>query len=807
MTANLAWMPPESTSVTLPLGAADTCAECVSRLRDALADHEGIRAADMGSGELRIELDPALCSAGCAHAVLDRARDALAGRYGHTTLLVDGMDCTDCARTISAAVARIPSVSGSDVSFATGRLLVEHGPDGFDAPAVRHRVEQLGYRLRASHEGTAAQSPVFRPGEQPLTMLATLLLVAGVALDLTGAFPGAWLYGAAVVVGIGPIARSGLVSLWTTRRPEIKFLMTVACVGAVAIGAWMEAALVVVLFSIGELLERRAVARARRELAGLVTLAPERARVVGPGGAEIEVAASELRLGQVVIVRPGERLPADGIVAEGRSSVDQAAITGESVPVDKGPGDEVFAGTLNAQGRLAITVEALPGDTTLARIGRLVAEAQARRSPSERWVDAFARVYTPIVIGLAVLVAVVPPVLWDAEFDECFRSALALLILACPCALVLSTPVTIVSALARASAAGVLVKGGEHLERAAAVDSVAFDKTGTLTAGRPEVVVVESFQGHPDELLGLAAALEQGSEHPLATAIVDAATSRGMRLEPIADFEARVGLGAVGTVAGRHVAIGKPAMFPAGLAAGRVGAVLGRQEQLGRTAVLVVGDDRPLGMIALSDPVRAHAAQAVAALARLGVARTVLITGDNEATARAIAGEVGIRDVHADLLPADKAHVLVSLGANAAMVGDGVNDAPALASASLGVAMGSAGSPTAIEVADVALMGDDLDRVPGLIGLARWAKATVRVNIAFSLATKLAAAVLLAFGALPLWAAVASDVGASLIVVVYSLRVLAGSPGGRLRDIPLLPPPSRLRAGVPDHENTPEHVP
>ncbi len=710
-----------------------------------------------------------------------------------TSITVDGMDCADCARTITAAVERMPSVTGVDVSFASGRVLIEHAQDGFDATAVARRVQQLGYEPRvadADRDGSASTASRVRPqwlAKDTLTYVATVLLLLAVAVDFLTDLPAAWLYGAASAVGIGPIARSGIVALWTTRRPEIKFLMTVAVFGAVAIGAWMEAALVVVLFSIGEMLEGRAVARARRELAGLVALAPEQARLRTADGGELEVAATELVVGDVVVVRPGERLPADGTVLEGRSAVDQAPITGESVPVDKQPGDGVFAGTLNAQGRLVVTVESAPGDTTLARIGKLVVDAQARRSPSERWVDAFARVYTPLVITLAVVVAVVPPLAWGASFDGSFYSALALLILACPCALVLSTPITIVSALGRASAAGVLVKGGEYLERAAAIQQVAFDKTGTLTAGAPQVVAVDELGGDPDQLLRLAASLEAGSEHPLAAAIVAEARDRGIALGAVEHFRAETGFGAGGLVDGVAIAIGKPAMFDERTLTPDVERALAERRDAGQTAVVVARDDTAVGVLGLADPPRPEAREATAQLARLGIDRTVLITGDNAATAAAVARETGVASVRADALPQDKARLVRELGDGVAMVGDGVNDAPALASASLGIAMGSAGSDTAIEVADVALMGDDPRKVAGLIGLARWTRATVRINIAFSLATKAAAAVLLAFGMLPLWAAVATDVGASLVVVLWGLRVLVGTPGGSMRDMPILP--------------------
>jgi Zn2+/Cd2+-exporting ATPase len=850
--------------------APEGCGDCAQRLRGALGAHDGVRGVEAVGDRLVVQLDDERCSRDCLLSVWAQARGELGDHYDHTVVTVDGMDCASCARTVTAAIGRLPQVSGVEVSFTTGRMLVEHPPAAFDRTAVEKRIAQLGYRVRAEGDASCVDLPTAEVGEttqlggglralplaDAVTLVATALLLIGVVVDFATGVQAAWLYGAAVAVGIGPIARSGLVALWTTRRPEIKFLMTVASIGAIAIGAWMEAALVVVLFAIGEWLEGRAVARARRELESLVTLAPQTARVRDADGGEREVSASALRIGDLVVVRPGERLPADGTIAEGRSAIDQAAITGESVPVDKEPGDQVFAGTLNAQGLLAIRVESAPGDTTLARIGRLVAEAQARRAPSERWVDAFARVYTPAVIAVAALVALVPPLAWGATWDGSFYSALALLILACPCALVLSTPVTIVSALGRASAAGVLVKGGEHLERAAAIRTVAFDKTGTLTAGRPRVVAVEAVgvgalpiagaaepaadgrgasasaardgagaasaalpiagaaapaaacadgccaseaaaapAGSADDLLTTAAALEQGSEHPLAAAIVAAARERGLALAPVADFAARPGFGARALVGGREVEVGKPAMFSQEVRAA-LAPQLDAAHAAGSTAVVVTRDGAPLGLLALADPPRPEAAEATAQLRRLGV-HSAMISGDNAAAAQAVAAAAGIEQVRADALPADKARVLAELGDEVAMVGDGVNDAPALAAAALGVAMGSAGSDTAIEVADVALMGDDPRKVAGLIGLARWTRATVRANVAFSLATKVVAAAFLAAGMLPLWAAVVSDVGASLVVVLWGLRVLVASPRGRMAGMPLLERPSRVTAPAP----------
>ena len=788
-------------TVELPIGIDEDCTACSDRLREGLLRHRGIAAITPAEGRqaLRVDYDPDLCSLGCLGEAAAELRIDVGAGFEHEVLRVAGMDCYDCAQTIERAVTRMPGVSYVSVNFPAARMRVEYRPETVALERVADRVQRLGYRVSTPEDagGAAPATPPWWRRRDALTAVAAVLTLLALALDLAAGLDGAaiGLYGAAIVLGGWPIARSGVAALVATRRPDINLLMAIAVVGAAAIDAWLEGALVVVLFAVGEALEGRAVERARRELAGLVSLAPEFARVRRPHAdadadgdyEEVEVAIAELRVGDLAVVRPGERIPADGIATEGASAVDQAPITGESTPVDKAPGDPLFAGTLNGQGLLVVEVGAAPGDSTLDKIARLVAEAQARKSPSERWVDRFALVYTPLVILAAVLVAIVPPVAFGAEFADAFYSALALLILACPCALVISTPVSIVSALARASAAGVLVKGGAHLEQAAAIEAVAFDKTGTLTAGRPRLVDVEAFDGDADGLLVLAASLEQGSEHPLAKAIVGAARDRGLRLSTTADFEALTGLGARGTVDGARVMVGNARLFSAeDVLDERSGELLARLRDAGRTAVLVTRDDVAVGALALADTPRPEAAEAVAQLHRLGIRRTVMLTGDNQATAAAVAAELGIDEVRAELLPGDKAAVIGELGPGIAMVGDGVNDAPALAAADLGLAMGSAGSDTAIEVADVALMGDDPRKVAGLIGLARWTKAIVRQNIAFSLGTKLIAVVVLAAGALPLWAAVATDVGASLIVVANGLRLLRRAPSGRLRSAPLL---------------------
>ncbi|MHB1243382.1 MAG: heavy metal translocating P-type ATPase [Gaiellaceae bacterium] len=785
-------------TIEIPLGLEEDCADCAERMQDGLRRHRGIELVEAaGSGSaLLVRYDPDLCSLACVSEEAGRLRVDLTSTFEHAVLNVSGMDCYDCAQTIERAVCRMPGVTGASVNFPAARMRVEYDGSAVELDRVAAKVRGLGYgitRVGGAAEDEQAPTPWWRRREASTGIAAVLLLLALIADFATslGILPIA-LYAAAGLVGGWPVARSGANALLATRRPDINFLMTIAVIGAAFIGAWLEAALVVVLFSIGVALEGRAVERARRELAGLVALAPEFARV-RRGGAEVELPVAELVVGDLVVVRPGERIPADGAVVEGASAVDEAPITGESTPVDKEAGDPLFAGTLNGQGLLVLRVGAAPGDTTIAKIGRLVEEAQARKSPSERWVDAFAKVYTPIVIGAAALVATVP-LAFGVEFSTALYSALALLILACPCALVISTPVSIVSALGRASAAGVLVKGGAHLERAALVTTVAFDKTGTLTEGKPQLAAVEPFGTPEEELLSLAASLERGSEHPLAKAIVAAAVSRGVALDDVSDFEALTGLGARGRVGGAEIAVGSPRFF--GELDGRAAAAVEGLQARGQTAVIVTRDGVAVGALGLADRPRPEAAEAVAALGRLGISRTILLTGDNRATAEAIAREVGVSEVRAELMPEDKATAIAELGPGAAMVGDGVNDAPALASAELGFAMGSAGSDTAIEVADIALMGDDPRKVAGLIGLARWTRSIVRQNIAFSLGTKAVALAFLAAGALPLWAAVGTDVGASLIVVANGLRLLRRAPAGRLRGAPILLPVPR-RAAAP----------
>jgi Cd2+/Zn2+-exporting ATPase len=798
-------------SVELTLDGIDDCGACATRLEGVLRTHEGVAAVQVSSEgrSLLVRYDPELCSPSCMRQATVLATVQSELDFQHDVLEVGGMDCASCARTIERAVDRMQGVTFASVSFSSARLRVEYRPDVVDTPRIASGVRALGYDVPGA--GAPARAAGRWPRAQIVPVVAAALMTLAIAADLAfgRGLVAILLYAAALAVGGTPVARAGLAALRATHRADIRLLMAIAAIGAAAISAWTEAALVVVLFSIGEMLERRAAERARRELGSLVALSPTTARRRAPGAStDAEVAVADLRPGDDVVVRPGERLPVDGTVLEGASAVDEAAVTGESTPVDKLPGDAVFAGTLNTQGLLVVRTGAAPGDTTLAKIARLVTEAQARKAPSERWVDAFARIYTPIVIVAAALVAALAPLALSIPFGDAFYAALAMLIIACPCALVLSTPVSIVSALGRASAAGVLVKGGAHLERAAGIQTVAFDKTGTLTSGRPRVTALRAFSGTEDELLRYAAGVEQGSEHPLARAIVATAADRGLALPALRDFHATTGLGARGSVAGHAVAVGSPRLLAIGELPAAARAILEELSSGGATTVLVTRDGEPIGALALADEPRPEAAEAVAMLQRLGIGRTALLTGDQRVVGEAIARRVGISEVQSELLPQDKATAIERFGGATAMVGDGVNDAPALAAADVGIAMGTAGSDTAIEVADVALMGDDPRKVAELIGLARWTRSVVRQNIAFALVTKLVALGLLAAGSLPLWAAVVSDVGASLVVVANGLRLIGGMPGGRMRGLPVLGVAQRGSAAPPHaHDHDDDHAP
>jgi Cd2+/Zn2+-exporting ATPase len=578
-----------------------------------------------------------------------------------------------------------------------------------------------------------------------------------------------------------PKAWRSLVSL----RPDMNLLMSVAVIGAVLIGEWFEGATVAFLFSLSLLLESWSVGRARRAIASLMDLSPPTAHLQGKSGEIKDVAPADVPVGSTVTVRPGEKIPLDGRVISGISGVNQAPITGESVPVEKESGDEVFAGTINGDGLLEVETTKAADDTTLARIIKMVGDAGSRRAPSEKWVEKFAAVYTPAVMIVALLMLLIPPLVFGGEWFVWLYRSLVLLVIACPCALVISTPVSVVAALAAAARNGVLIKGGVFIEVPARLKAIAMDKTGTLTQGAPAVVDVVPMNGHDEtELLMRAGALELNSNHPLARAIVEETKRRNIEIAAADGFETIQGKGASGLIKGKAFWIGSHRYLEQrGQETPEVHEQLESMQKAGRTVVVVGNDEHVCGFITLADAIREETRDAIRQLHEAGVDQLVMLTGDNEGTARAIAADAGIDEVHAELLPEDKVAAierLVEQYQYVAMIGDGVNDAPALARASLGIAMGAAGSDSAIETADIALMSDDVSKLPWLIHHSRRTVGIIRQNITFALAVKAVFVVLTFAGFASLWAAIAADMGASLLVIGNGLRLLKSvSPSDR----------------------------
>ena len=559
---------------------------------------------------------------------------------------------------------------------------------------------------------------------------------------------------------------------------NMNFLMSVAVLGAAAIGEWPEAAIVIVLFALAELIEALSLDRARNAIQGLMAMTPEQATVQAENGNWVEIAARDVAVGALVRVKPGERIPLDGTLVAGRTTVNQAPITGESMPVTKEPGDSVFAGTINERGAIDYRVTSDQGHSTLARIIKTVQEAQGQRAPTQRFVDTFARYYIPAVVAIALLVAVVPPLATGASFEPWLYKALVLLVIACPCALVISTPVTVVSGLAAAARHGILIKGGLYLEQGRRLKALALDKTGTITTGKPQVTDSLPLDGgDPTTLLRRAASLAKRSDHPVSTAVVAhwLAMSPSGALEDVTDVEAVTGRGVKGAIGGEAYYLGNHRLLEElGVCSPALEAKLDQFERTGKSVVVLCSSTAPQMVLAVADTIRDTSLAAVARLQRAGV-ELVMLTGDNPHTAEAIAGKVGIADARGNLLPEDKLAAVTGLVAKygtVGMVGDGINDAPALARATIGFAMGAAGTDTALETADVALMDDDLRKLADFIDISRKTHAILVQNIVLALGIKAVFFVLALMGLATLWMAVFADMGASLIVVFNGLRLL-----------------------------------
>lgn len=718
------------------------------------------------------------------------------------TFVIPALDCPEEYALIDKGLGQLPGVQGTAPDYLGRALRVEFDPTAVDVPAIEGQLKQIGFpsQPRAASDSRAfVDSLTVTPVRWTTVLSGGLLALAGVLYALR--LPELWLVSlliASTAISSWHVARAALRAL-RLRAIDMNVLMTIAAVGAVATGEYFEAATAMFLFAVSLWLEGHTLSRARQAVRSLVQLTPATAHRLCSHGqhvAQLDVACGhadhqhvidihprEIQIADLLLVRPGERIPVDGVVAAGASAVNEAPITGESIPVDKQIRDPLFAGSLNGEGTLELRATRTADESTLAHVARLVEQAQAARSPTERFVDKFARYYTPAVVALALLIAFAPPLLatlgleWLATIPagEWLHRGLVLLVIACPCALVISTPVTIICGLHQATRYGLLVKGGEFLERAAKLRCIAFDKTGTLTEGRPELIEVRALAGgDSNQVLRIAAALEAASEHPLAAAIVAAARQQGWPASRAQGVTTVRGAGVEGQVDGADCFVGSVgyAMKVAGIA--ELPTEL-RQGCDGLTAAVVGRDRQLLGAIYLADKPRGDARLSISELRRLNVESVVMLTGDSRATADRIGTSLGVDHIHAELLPQEKVRVvqkLVDEFDSVAMVGDGVNDAPALAASRLGIALGMQASDTALETADVVSLSPHLGRVPQLIRLGRRTRDILSQNIAFALSIKLGVLLLAAVGLGTLWAAVIADVGASMLVVFNGMRLL-----------------------------------
>ena len=696
--------------------------------------------------------------------------------HAESTFKIEGMDCHEEVAILEKRLKRLTGLEALDADVIGQRLRIKYDAAKLSTGSIAEAVAQTGMRAWLEHEEPA-------PATASATSRVRLLTLSGIAfaLGLAAPFVGA----PASTIWIPFIVSIALGGVFTGRRAiaslragilDINVLMVIAVGGAMALREWTEAASVVFLFALAQLLETRAMDRARGAIRALMDLAPAEA-IVRRDGHQLRLPVDDVRIGDTILVGPGEKLPLDGRVVAGDSYVNQAPVTGESLPVEKTAGDDVFAGTINGRGALDVLVTRLRRDSTLARIIHLVERAQAQRAPSQTFVDRFARIYTPVVLVIAVIVALVPPLMLGGSWSVWLYRSLVLLVISCPCALVISTPVSIVSALAAAARKGVLIKGGAHLERMASIRCIAFDKTGTLTHGRLHVVDVLPVDGAaPSEVLRLAASLELRSEHPIGKAIVSYAETEGITPVSVDSFQAIPGRGAEAQLGGHRLVVGSHRLFEErGLCSPQMEAALDTLTSRGCGSVMVAAAGAAVGVIGVADEPRESARDAVDLLRQQGIQQVILLTGDQESAGKALAELLDLDGHRASLLPEDKVTAVEELrrrhGA-LAMVGDGVNDAPALAAADVGIAMGVAGSDAALETADVALMADELLKIPYALRLSRATTRNIRANIAFSIALKAAFLVLAVTGTATLWMAVAADMGASLIVIANALRLL-----------------------------------
>ncbi|MFW7342327.1 heavy metal translocating P-type ATPase [Pollutimonas sp. H1-120] len=792
-------------SVSMQVEGMD-CASCVGKIETALARLPGVSDIRLNFATEKLELTVAPDSATQVSNIEKTIKslgfgvsanagqkttsevDATQDRPEGVSMQVAGMDCASCVGKIETALTRMAGVSDIRLNFATEKLELTLAPDSATQVGdIEKTIKSLGFGVSAtaSSKTMHGEDDHNQPAAPPKRWWQTkkgkqvvglgVLMGAAYAIALFVPDYGAWVFAVAVVAGVFPFARKALALAQSGSPFSIETLMSVAALGALFIGEAEEAAAVVFLFSIGELLETVAAGHARAGIRALASLVPKTAVLLDAQGGQREVSAATLRVHDLVLVRPGDRVSADGVIIQGISSLDESPVTGESIPVAKTTGDSVFAGSINVEGVLHVRVEKAAADNTISRIIHMVEQAQASKAPTARFIEQFSRYYTPAVMAIAALIIIVPPLTMGADWGTWLYRGLALLLIACPCALVLSTPAAIASGLAVGARRGLLIKGGNALETIGRVSTIAFDKTGTLTEGKPRVTDVLAFTpGREDEVLALSASVESGSNHPLAKAIVNHAEAANILIPAASDASATAGKAVHGTVAGRTLAIGSP------VHAAQVATLSPKQhtqiealQNDGKT-VSVLFDEQTresLGLVALRDESRDDAQEGVAQLKAMGV-RSVMLTGDNRRTAQAIAGHLGM-DWEAELLPEDKLRLINEMKHNAkvAMVGDGINDAPALATADVGIAMGG-GTDVAIETADAALLKSRVTDVAHLVALSRATMANIHQNVIFALGLKGVFLITTVLGFTGLWVAVLADTGATAIVTLNALRLL-----------------------------------
>ena len=746
----------------------------------------------VGEAQLCLHYDPERLTLTQITALGKAAGAEITDRFGHAEIPFHLVGTEDDGRRVESGLSALPGVTAASVSLAAQVARVEYDRRRIDRPAIEERLRTSGAKPAtgpepAEPEAAAGAGWYGRNRELAWSLAAGMLTAAGWAAGrFFGAPPavsialcvGAYIFGARDNVAhfLGDLRRGRF-------HFNIDLLMVVAAIGAAILGAWLEGALLLFLFSLGHALEHYALGRARHAIAALAELAPQVAIVVRDGR-EREVPIADVRIGDRVVVKPAERIAVDGIVGEGKSGVNQAPITGESVPVDKAPGDQVFAGSVNGEGALVIEVTAAVGDRTLDRVIKLVAEAQTQKAPTQQFTDRFERIFVPLVLIGDALLIVVPPLLGVWTWSESFYRGMAVLVAASPCALALGTPAAVLAGIAQAARRGVLIKGGAHLEALGGIKVLALDKTGTITKGEPAVTDLVPLGGVTEaDLLGTAAAVEGRSQHPLAKAVIRAAQARSLSVPEAGELEAVTGRGLRSSIGGRRVEVGRLLMFEEGADPPPAGVrdAVAKLEGEGRSTMIVwresAGGTRGgewLGVLGLADEPRSGVGEVLAGLREAGIDRIVMLTGDNAGVGNAVAQAVGIDEVRAGLLPEDKVTAIQELAKQGpvAMVGDGVNDAPALAHATVGIAMGGAGTAAALETADVALMGDDLGRLPFAIGLSRKARSVIKQNLALSLGVILLLLVATIGGVIGIGPAVVVHEGSTLVVVANALRLL-----------------------------------